>query len=303
MAGKRRRKAPAIAIGLILAGAAAFCGWQAFGKLDDYKAAEAEYEAIAAAHTAVDLDALGAPSRTDWGGGGTDAEDRPYELHVERPDGRRPGIPGEDYPDLGIDHAGLLAEAQDYKGWLHIDDGIAGIGISYPIMQGTDNEFYLHHTPSGAYSSAGSVFLDYHVAGDFSEHSTVMYAHNMLNDSMFSQLKKYRNTSSQAQERYFYIYLPDNSVMKCRVYSTHIAKFNSDAYQALLDDEQYAEYWDLLQSLSEEDWGYHPEEIPDKTVTLSTCFGRSGTKNRMAVHAAVTDWFLPPETEAADESK
>ena len=40
-----------------------------------------------------------------------------------------------------FDYQALLDENSDCIGWLKID----GTDISYPVVQGEDNEFYLHH--------------------------------------------------------------------------------------------------------------------------------------------------------------
>ena len=40
-----------------------------------------------------------------------------------------------------FDYQALLDENSDCIGWLKIDE----TDISYPVVQGEDNEFYLHH--------------------------------------------------------------------------------------------------------------------------------------------------------------
>ena len=43
--------------------------------------------------------------------------------------------------------------------WFQLDD------ISYPIMQHTDNSYYLHHLPDGSYNGGGSIFT-FEIKGD-----------------------------------------------------------------------------------------------------------------------------------------
>ena len=49
----------------------------------------------------------------------------------------------------------LKKENPDTIGWIHIPD----TKISYPIVQGTDNDFYLKHDFNGEASVAGSIYL------------------------------------------------------------------------------------------------------------------------------------------------
>lgn len=37
---------------------------------------------------------------------------------------------------------------------------IPRIGVDYPVVQGKDNEHYLHYTFDGKANKAGSIFLD-----------------------------------------------------------------------------------------------------------------------------------------------
>lgn len=69
-------------------------------------------------------------------------------------------------------------------GWLTI----AGTQIDYPLMQGTDNQFYLSHDSDGEYSISGSIFLDYRNHPDLSDPCNVIYGHHMAHERMFGQL-------------------------------------------------------------------------------------------------------------------
>ena len=73
-------------------------------------------------------------------------------------------------------------------GWIQSE----GTVINYPIVQGANNEFYLHHLPDGVPHPWGAIFLDYRNSGDFSDASNLIYGHNMRSGDMFGSLKQYK---------------------------------------------------------------------------------------------------------------
>ena len=73
--------------------------------------------------------------------------------------------------------------------WLTIDDS----PIDYPIMQGADNNEYLNKDPLGEFSLAGSIFMDYRNAKDFSDYYCLLYGHHMEHDSMFGALDHWKD--------------------------------------------------------------------------------------------------------------
>ena len=78
-------------------------------------------------------------------------------------------------PPLAVDFESLKAINPDVKGWLYIE----ALDISYPVVQGPDNDTYLHTTYEGTSNFAGSIFLDYQNQDDFSDGNTIVYGHNM----------------------------------------------------------------------------------------------------------------------------
>ena len=66
-----------------------------------------------------------------------------------------PAEEDSDPPDL-TDAMAIYWEAfggTDIVAWVQCKD------ISYPVMQGDDNAYYLHHLPDGEYNTGGSIFL------------------------------------------------------------------------------------------------------------------------------------------------
>ena len=62
-----------------------------------------------------------------------------------------------------IDLQALREVNPDVVGWI----ALPGTEISYPVVQGTDNDYYLAHTWDGENSSCGAIFLDCGASADF----------------------------------------------------------------------------------------------------------------------------------------
>lgn len=86
-----------------------------------------------------------------------------------------------------VDFAALQEQYPQAVGWL----SCAGTNIDYPVMQASDNDYYLRRLPSGEWNMSGSLFLDYQCAADFSDGLSVIYGHNMNDGSMFASLQNY----------------------------------------------------------------------------------------------------------------
>ena len=87
-----------------------------------------------------------------------------------------------------MDLPALQQVNSDVIGWI----AIPGTEISYPLMQGTDNDYYLTHTWNQNSSAVGAIFMDCRCSADFSGFNTIVYGHRMNNGSMFAALKHYK---------------------------------------------------------------------------------------------------------------
>ena len=77
----------------------------------------------------------------------------------------------------------------DTVGWLDIPD----TRLSYPIVQCSDNSFYLNHGLDRESDPFGLPFLDYRCKGDFSGYNSIIYAHNFENMAMFANVGLFRD--------------------------------------------------------------------------------------------------------------
>ena len=102
----------------------------------------------------------------------------------------------------------LKGENPDTIGWIDIP----GTKISYPIVQGTDNDFYLKHDFHGESSVAGTIYLDYESEKDFEGRNNILYGHNMKNGSMFKDVVRYKDPAYFKEHQYFSIYTPEREI-------------------------------------------------------------------------------------------
>ena len=113
---------------------------------------------------------------------GTTGETMPEKKvpEVENEIGETNAIKETEYVSA-IDFSALDFQNPDVVAWIQIP----GTQINYPVVQGKDNDYYLHRDLNGQKSTAGTIFLDYADQADFSSLHNVLYGHHMKNGSMF----------------------------------------------------------------------------------------------------------------------
>ncbi len=178
----------------------------------------------------------------------------------------------------------LIEINEDTIGWITIAD----TSIDYPIVQASNNSYYLTHDCNGEESKYGSIFMDYHNAADFSDHHTILYGHNMKNGSMFHDLIEY--SSHEFFDEHIYIEVHSQDVyQKWVVFSTYSTKPDFNYLQTAFDSpEEYSSFLNALLSHSEVSNEKVQVTAEDKILTLSTCSDDFGNERRV-VHAKLVE--------------
>ncbi len=168
----------------------------------------------------------------------------------------------------------LQEENSDIVGWLEIE----GTSINYPVLQGTDNEYYMTHNYKKQKSKNGSIFLTKDYDWSIPSSNLLIYGHNLNNGTMFQELLKYekeefykehpiiRFTTNKEDAEYEII-----SVFKSRVY--YKTEKNVFRYYFFVNANSEAEYNEFVQnakkaSLYDID---KTAKFGDQLITLSTC--------------------------------
>ena len=166
-----------------------------------------------------------------------------------------------------IDLDKLAAKNSDVKGWIYIDGTI----INYPLLQGPDNDYYLYVNYDDQYSGAGSIYIDSNCSGDLSDDHTIIYGHNMKNDSMFGTLNDFKNASYRDAHPYVYILGLDGMWNKYEVFAYYRAEVSDGTFSLFTGDpSRITDYADLVASKNYYDNSLLPTN-GEKIITLSTC--------------------------------
>lgn len=165
-----------------------------------------------------------------------------------------------------VDFDALQAINPQAVGWIRSDTG----DINYPVVQGTDNDYYLTHLVDGTYNSNGSIFVDFRNAADISDRNTFIYGHNMRNGAMFASLSLY-SAAGYLEMHPELVLITREESFSLQVFAGCVVPGNSDLYQMTYrDDEEFASYVEKVKLLS--DFSSDVQVGPqDRIVTLSTC--------------------------------
>ncbi len=177
-------------------------------------------------------------------------------------------------PANPIDFDALQAENPDVCAWIQIP-GIEV--IDYPILQSdadADDNFYLDHDINGASKRAGSIYIQKLNNKDFSDPNTLIYGHNMLNGTMFGQLKKFKNKEFFEQNRNIYIYTPGH-ILKYEIVSAFVYddRHIINSFNFELEESRMDFFDDCINpsSVTKQVLDGATLNENDKIITLSTC--------------------------------
>ena len=160
----------------------------------------------------------------------------------------------------------LTEQNTDTYGWIRVP----GTAINYPIMQYTDNKFYLDHDYTKRYLVVGSIFADFRINKTiYRNFNSVFYGHNLTSGGMFHDVTKFLDADFFNNTLIYvytmdgvYIYEPFAIFEANESYNYFRTEFESSA--------QFIEFATEMQNNSEHN--KHMEFIStDRMITLSTC--------------------------------
>ncbi len=160
---------------------------------------------------------------------------------------------------------------------------VNGTSVNYPVVQTDDNDYYLNHDIIGNLKGSGWIFMDYRNDSHMNDSNTILYGHNLLNQTAFGSLSKlFTEEWFQNENHYIVLYTKDHKyiyeVFSCyyiepELYYLQTNFYTDSEYMTFLDTIKNRSIFDFPVSLSSQ----------DKILTLSTC--TDDNRGRKVIHA------------------
>ena len=162
----------------------------------------------------------------------------------------------------------------DIVGWIEIE----GTNISYPVLQGKDDEYYLTHNYKKEKSEKGSIFLSKEYDLKLPSDNLLIYGHNLVSGQMFNNLLKYKD--KEFYEKHPNIrFTTEKEDFKFEIFSVFYSKV------FLKSEENVFKYYNFVTAKSEKDYNNFVENAKkaslydtnkeakygERLITLVTC--------------------------------
>ena len=179
----------------------------------------------------------------------------------------------QDKPPILKKYETLYNKNRKLIGWLKIE----GCDIDYPVMQTSNNEYYLDHNYNQKYDKNGSLFLDKDCDAAFPNDNMIIYGHHMKSGKMFGNLNYYSKESFWEDNKEFTF----DTIYETGTYAVMYV-FRSKIYS---EEEIVFKYYQFIDATSENEFNSNMEEMAnmslydtgvtasygDRLITLSTC--------------------------------
>lgn len=166
------------------------------------------------------------------------------------------------------------------KGFIELQ----GCNIYLPVVQGTDNTYYLTHTYDDRKNKAGAIFMDYRctLSEEYTSPNIVLYGHNQEDGTMFGNLKHYKNNVDFYKNNPIVVFNSEFGIGDYIIFGY----FVTNAYESQDSNGEVFHYHDYIETLNNEstfNWymgqvNERNQIIPpievafgDKLLVLSTC--------------------------------
>lgn len=169
-----------------------------------------------------------------------------------------------------VDWKALRKVNPDVQGWLYQK----GTVINYPVVQGTDNDIYLHTRFDKQWSGGGTLFVDCRMEKDFKGFNSIIYGHHMKDGSMFRSIRGYTKEDGYYDKHKTLELATPHGNYHLVVFSAFITKAtDEDTYKMTYDEAEKQAYIDRAWERSELPITRDSVDVTknDRLVTLSTC--------------------------------
>ena len=184
---------------------------------------------------------------------------------------------------IQVDWDYLRSVNSDVIGWLYCPGTI----INYPVVQASDNDYYLTHGFEKQPNTSGALFADKDSAVGVTMSNLIIYGHNMKDESMFGSFKKYLEGSYYDENPILYFLTP-NGDYRIDLFGLHVVEGTVDNFPTFFGtDTAYRSYID---SVSSTFYWFKSELVNTEyqMMTLATCTSSQRFNNaRLVLHGTM----------------
>lgn len=190
----------------------------------------------------------------------------------------KPAIPIDEFVINDNPDSKFLKINSDYVGWLNVNN----TKVNYPVVKGTDNEYYLDKNFDQEQDILGSIFMDYRNIGNNLDRHTILYGHYTERGLIFGDLDKYLNEDYLSNNKTFTFRSLQGEVTY-EIFSVHISPSVGPLLDTTFKETSYGDFQKLLKSKSQVANNSSPTE-DQKIISLITC-NYAIKDGRLFIHA------------------
>ena len=176
-------------------------------------------------------------------------------------------------PDILEKYKTLYNKNKSLIGWIKIAD----TNIDYPVMQTSNNDYYLDHNLNQEYDKNGSIFMDKDCDVIKPSTNLIIYGHHMQSGKMFGELDKYSKEEYYKEHpiiEFDTIYEEGKweimYVFRSKIYTADDIVFKYYQFIDANSEEEFYSNMNEMSKMSLYDTGV-TAEYGDELLTLSTC--------------------------------
>ena len=194
-------------------------------------------------------------------------EPTPQPTPTPTPEPTPEPTPKPEMAPVKIDFDTLKAQNKDTIGWLYCEDTPVNYAV---VWREGDNDYYLDHLFSGEKNEKGTIFADKRNKSPFEEWNTVLYGHNMKDDSMFGIMDEYGKQEFYDEHPVMYLLTPEKDY-KVEICCAFLTGLESTTFEFPRTEGNPAKTIDDIEKYSYIETGIVPT-LEDKLVSFSTCY-------------------------------
>jgi len=199
-------------------------------------------------------------------------------------------IDAEDHPDtpywnfikmnlIDVDFKTLKKMNDDTVAWIYL----GGTNVNYPVVQTSNNYYYLDHSFDKSQNNAGWLFMDYRNNNKEYKENTIIYAHNRKDKTMFGTLDNLLTNEwyNIEENRVIKMSTETNNTL-WQIFSVYTIETTNDYIKTNFQtNEEFQQFINLIKSRSYRNFNTIVN-TNNKILTLSTCHGKL---KKLVVHA------------------